>query len=87
LQQILKERCQFAAHAEEKEVPVFALTISKSGLKMKQTPTGGVSPKGKVQEEELDSWRAVGERRAEASGQRVQGETSTGSPCRIFRAK
>jgi bla regulator protein BlaR1 len=47
LQQILKDRCQFAAHAEQKEVPVFALTIAKSGLKMKQTPTDGREPSQK----------------------------------------
>jgi hypothetical protein len=40
---------------------------------------------GKVQEEELDSCRAAGERGL-AAGMRVQGETSTGSPCANFCA-
>lgn len=44
LQQVLRDRCQFAAHTEQKEVPVFALMIAKSGLKMKQTPADGSEP-------------------------------------------
>jgi hypothetical protein len=36
-----------------------------------------------VQEEELDSCRATGERRP-AAGMRVRGETQEGSPCAIF---
>jgi uncharacterized protein (TIGR03435 family) len=35
LQQILIDRCHFSAHPGEKEVPVFALTIAKYGLKVK----------------------------------------------------
>jgi len=35
LQQILAGRCHFAAPPGEKEAPVFALTITKSGLKMR----------------------------------------------------
>ena len=38
LQQVLADRCNFAAHPGEKEVPVFALTIAKSGLKMRLAP-------------------------------------------------
>jgi hypothetical protein len=39
---------------------------------------------GKVQEEELDSCRAAGERGRIGSGMRVQGETKAGSPCAFF---
>jgi uncharacterized protein (TIGR03435 family) len=38
LQQILIDRCHFSAHPGEKEVPVFALTTTKSGLKVKPVP-------------------------------------------------
>jgi hypothetical protein len=40
--------------------------------------------RGKVQEEELDSCRAAGERRPGSSGMWVQGETKAGSPCAIL---
>jgi hypothetical protein len=39
-----------------------------------------------VQEEELDSCCAAGERGPEAGGMWVQGETKAGSPCAIFEA-
>ena len=38
--------------------------------------------KGQVQEEELDSCRAAGERGPNPGGMRVQGETKGVSPCR-----
>jgi uncharacterized protein (TIGR03435 family) len=37
-QSILAERCQFEAHEETKELPVYELVIAKSGLKMKDAP-------------------------------------------------
>ena len=40
--------------------------------------------RGQVQEEELESWRAAGERGPKAGWMRVQGETSKGSPCDFF---
>jgi hypothetical protein len=42
---------------------------------------------GKVQEEELDSWRAAGERGRKLGWMRVQGETSMVSPCAILARK
>lgn len=38
LQQVLKDRCGFAAHPGKKEVPVYALTVSKSGSKLREAP-------------------------------------------------
>ena len=38
-----------------------------------------------MQEEELDSCRAAGERGPDTSGMRVQGETKAGSPCAILQ--
>lgn len=38
LQQILASRCRLVAREGEKEVPVYALTVLKSGLKMKGVP-------------------------------------------------
>jgi len=35
LQQVLKERCGLEAHTGKKEVPVYALVVSKSGAKIK----------------------------------------------------
>ena len=43
--------------------------------------------KGQVQEEELDSCRAAGERRPEPSGMWVQGETEAVSSSAILRAE
>ena len=37
-QSILADRCQFKAHEETKELPVYELVIAKSGLKMKDAP-------------------------------------------------
>ncbi|QEE29009.1 TIGR03435 family protein [Terriglobus albidus] len=40
LQQVLKERCELIAHTGKKEVPVYALVVSKSGTKIKEvSPT------------------------------------------------
>ena len=40
LQQVLQERCELIAHAGKKEVPVYALVVSKSGTKIKEvSPT------------------------------------------------
>jgi uncharacterized protein (TIGR03435 family) len=36
LQSILAERCQFKAHEETKELPVYDLVIAKGGLKIKE---------------------------------------------------
>jgi hypothetical protein len=41
---------------------------------------------GQVQEEELDSCRAAGERGPDQSRMWVQGETEAGSPCAILAA-
>jgi len=38
LQQVLKERCGLVAHTSKKEVPVYALVVSKSGAKIKEVP-------------------------------------------------
>jgi uncharacterized protein (TIGR03435 family) len=38
LQQVLKDRCGLIAHTGKKEVPVYALTVSKSGAKIKEVP-------------------------------------------------
>jgi uncharacterized protein (TIGR03435 family) len=37
-QSILADRCQFKAHEETKELPVYELVIAKGGLKMKDAP-------------------------------------------------
>jgi uncharacterized protein (TIGR03435 family) len=40
LQQVLQERCELIAHTGKKEVPVYALVVSKSGTKIKEvSPT------------------------------------------------
>lgn len=39
LQQVLKERCGLAAQTGRKEAPVYALTVSKSGAKIKEVPS------------------------------------------------
>jgi uncharacterized protein (TIGR03435 family) len=38
LQSILAEKCQFKAHQETKEMPVYDLVIAKGGLKMNEAP-------------------------------------------------
>jgi uncharacterized protein (TIGR03435 family) len=38
LQSILADRCQFKAHQETRELPVYDLVIAKNGLKMKESP-------------------------------------------------
>jgi len=37
-QSILADRCQFKAHQETKELPVYELVIARGGLKMKDAP-------------------------------------------------
>jgi len=39
MQSILADRCQFKAHQETKELPVYDLVIARRGLKMKEAPT------------------------------------------------
>jgi len=41
LQDILRNRCHLQAHLGKKTVPVYALVIAKSGLKMKPSPPPG----------------------------------------------
>jgi uncharacterized protein (TIGR03435 family) len=42
MQSILADRCQFKAHGETKEPPVYDLVIAKGGLKVKEaTPNEG----------------------------------------------
>lgn len=43
MQSILADRCQFKAHQESKELPVYDLVIARGGLKMKEAPPGEVS--------------------------------------------
>jgi uncharacterized protein (TIGR03435 family) len=47
LQTLLAERFQLSFHRETKEMPIFALTIAKGGLKMKEsTPPAEAKPEG-----------------------------------------
>jgi uncharacterized protein (TIGR03435 family) len=46
LQEILVERFKFAAHIENREGPVYFLTVAKGGLKFKKAPPGETYPKG-----------------------------------------
>lgn len=40
MRSILEERCQFKAHQETKELPIYELVIAKGGLKMKEAAPG-----------------------------------------------
>ena len=44
LQTLLEERFQLKVHRETKELPVFVLTVVKSGLKMPRTKEGNCQP-------------------------------------------
>jgi uncharacterized protein (TIGR03435 family) len=44
LQSLLEERFALKAHRETKELPVFLLTVAKSGLKMQRTKEGSCQP-------------------------------------------
>jgi uncharacterized protein (TIGR03435 family) len=43
MQSILADRCQFKAHQETKELPVYDLVIARGGLKMKEAPPNETS--------------------------------------------
>jgi uncharacterized protein (TIGR03435 family) len=43
MRSILADRCQFKAHLETKELPVYDLVIAKGGLKMKEAQPGEAS--------------------------------------------
>lgn len=43
IRSILEERCQFKAHEETRELPVYDLVIAKGGLKMKEADAGNNS--------------------------------------------
>src|SRR5262249_25460563 len=44
LQRLLEERFQLKAHIESEQVPAFALTVAKRGLKMKTVTADGCEP-------------------------------------------
>ena len=44
LQQVLMERCRMQAKVEKREVPVYALAVAKSGLKMHEVQPNEMSP-------------------------------------------
>ncbi len=46
LQTLLEERFHLKTHREIEEVPMYALTVAKSGLKLKPMPEGGCDPNG-----------------------------------------
>lgn len=44
LQALLEERFQLKAHRESRDVPVYAMTVGKSGLKVEPLAEGGCTP-------------------------------------------
>jgi uncharacterized protein (TIGR03435 family) len=49
MQALLEDRFHVKVHHESREVPVYALTVAKSGLKAPRTPEGGCTPRGLTQ--------------------------------------
>ena len=50
LQALLADRVELKAHTESREFPIYALTVSKSGLKIKGTPVDPNAPRPAVLE-------------------------------------
>jgi uncharacterized protein (TIGR03435 family) len=44
LQTLLEERCKLKIHTETREVPIYALTVAKGGIKMQATKAGTCRP-------------------------------------------
>jgi uncharacterized protein (TIGR03435 family) len=49
LQALLEDRFQVKVHRETRQLPVYALTVAKSGLKVPRTPEGGCTPRDLTQ--------------------------------------
>lgn len=59
IQTLLVDRFQLKSHMEKKEFPVYALTVAKGGLKMKESPLDPEEP-GKAQVDVKASGSAAG---------------------------
>jgi uncharacterized protein (TIGR03435 family) len=44
LQTLLEDRCKLKLHRETRQLPVYELTVAKSGVKLQQTKEGGCTP-------------------------------------------
>jgi uncharacterized protein (TIGR03435 family) len=49
LQALLEDRFKVKVHHETRELPVYALTVAKNGLKVKRTAEGGCTPRDLTQ--------------------------------------